>query len=71
MLIRIYIICFQAQYSFIYEAILEASICGETEIAIPDFTEQLKLLEKVNLLDEKSVIAKEFEVIYSPIVSPI
>lgn len=67
MLIRnIYTICFQAQYSFIYEAILEASICGETEIAVPDFTEQLELLEKVDLLDQRSLITKEFEVMDSP-----
>ena len=48
----------EAQYTFIYEAILEASICGDTQIPVPDYLEKLQLLEE-NV--EDNFLSKEFQ----------
>ncbi|CAB3999896.1 receptor-type tyrosine- phosphatase S-like isoform X10, partial [Paramuricea clavata] len=48
----------EAQYSFIYEAILEASICGDTEIPVPDYLEKLQTLEED---DQDEFLPKEFQ----------
>lgn len=52
----------QAQYIFVHDALLEAVICGDTEITVKDLARQIKSLQQVNPESGKTLLHEEFEV---------
>ena len=53
---------FQNQYAFIYDALLEAVIVGDTEIGVKDLSARISDLERINPETNKSLLVEEFEV---------
>ncbi len=52
----------QPQYVFIYEAILEAIMCGDTSIAAPELKKVILSLQEVDTTTGKTGIQQQFEV---------
>ena len=55
----------QGQYAFIHDALLEAAICGETEIHVKELPAKINELEQFNPETNRSYLQEEFEVIIS------
>lgn len=60
--------CFQEQYIFIHDAILEACLCGETAILMNEFAVTYKELLRVDSQSNSSQLREEFQVGTSHIV---
>lgn len=57
--------CFQEQYVFIHDAILEACLCGETAIPMNEFAVAYKELLRVDSQSNSSPLREEFQVSWS------
>lgn len=53
---------FQNQYAFIYDALLELVIVGDTEIVVKDLPARIRDLEQINPDTNRSLLLEEFEV---------
>jgi len=51
----------QAQYIFIHDALLEAVICGNTEVNVKDLANRMRSLEQVNPETNRTLLEEEFE----------
>ncbi|XP_006812663.2 receptor-type tyrosine-protein phosphatase mu-like [Saccoglossus kowalevskii] len=49
------------QYTFIYEAVLEASLCGDTSISTSDYRIKLYKLKQINSRTNQNAIFQEFQ----------
>lgn len=54
--------CFQEQYIFIHDAILEACLCGETAILVNEFAVTYKEMLRVDSQSNSSQLREEFQV---------
>ena len=52
----------QAQYKFIYECLLEATVCGVTEISVQEFKKKFETLCDVDPRTKRGGIVREFTV---------
>ena len=67
MILQNWCLILQAQYIFIYDALLEAVICGDTEVNVKDLSNRMKSLEQINPETNKTLLEEEFEVSSSPL----
>ena len=58
--------CFQEQYIFIHDAILEACLCGETAILVNEFAVTYKEMLRVDSQSNSSQLREEFQVSVFP-----
>eukprot|EP00794_Sanderia_malayensis_P008032 gene8032-8893_t len=57
---RNYMVQTEYQYAFIYDAILESAICGETEMHVRDLSARIQQLQLINPATNKSYLEDEF-----------
>ena len=58
-------LCFQSQYTFIYDALLDSYICGNTEIAPADLVAKMRFLNEKDPSTGDTNFVEEFKVIVS------
>lgn len=58
---RNYMVQTEAQYIFIHDALLEAVICGNTEVNVKDLANRMRSLEQVNPETNRTLLEEEFE----------
>lgn len=59
----------QAQYVFIYDALLDAVICGNTEATAHDIAAKLRYLDQQSHDTPETYLMQEFKVLNKPSIS--
>ena len=62
---------FQMQYVFIYDALLDAVICGNTEATAHDIAAKLRYLDQQSHDTADTYLMQEFKVIFAFIVDHV